>query len=232
MPVYMLDKSLEFPEPSHAGASGLVAVGGDLCTQRLILAYSKGIFPWFTEDQPILWFSPDPRMILYPEKFKPGRSLLKLIRKNIFEVRFDHDFEAVISNCAVIGRKGQESTWITPDMIDAYTELHKKGLAHSVETYHNGVLVGGLYGVSLGGAFFGESMFFKMSNASKVALYYLVRKCVKLQFDFIDSQVPTVHMKNMGAQDISRERFLDLLNKTMNRDSVKGSWNGYRTKDS
>jgi len=225
MPVYFLNESISFPPPQLAESSGLLAIGGDLSSSRLLLAYSMGIFPWYSEGQPILWFSPEPRLILYPEKFSPGRSLKKLVRKGIFDVKFDNDFEGVINCCANVMRKYQEKTWITGEMIDAYIALHDRGYAHSVETYHDGTLVGGLYGVSLGGAFFGESMFHKTSNASKVALYYLVKKCLYWNFDFIDSQVPTEHMKRMGSEEVSRDEFLDRLSEALEKQSKTGKWN-------
>ena len=224
MPVYFLDETISFPPPETAESSGLLAVGGDLSSRRLLLAYSMGIFPWYSDGQPILWFCPEPRLILYPGKFKPGRSLKKLVRKGVFDVKFDNDFEGVINYCAGIDRKYQAKTWITDDMIDAYINLHDLGYAHSVETYYEGKLVGGLYGVSLGGAFFGESMFHKMSNASKVALYYLVKKCLYWNFDFIDSQIPTEHMKRMGSEEISRSGFLELLSGSLEKESITGKW--------
>lgn len=224
MPVYLLSEKLVFPNPQNADSSGLIAVGGDLSIERLLLAYKKGIFPWYSEGELILWFSPDPRLVIFPEKYKPSGSLLKLIRLGKFKVSFDSDFESVIKNCAKVSRKNQSGTWITSEMKEAYIKLHNKGFAHSVETYFGDKLVGGLYGVSLGGAFFGESMFHLESNASKVAFYYLVKRCRDMNFDFIDSQVSTDHMKRMGATDISRTDFLNILKKTVERDSVIGNW--------
>lgn len=225
MPVFLLDEDISFPDPCMADESGLLAIGGDLSSERLLAAYSMGIFPWYSEGQPILWFSPDPRLVLYPHEFKSSRSLRKLLRSGKFDVRFDNDFETVIRRCADASRRFQKSTWITQEMILAYTKLHRKGFAHSVETYQNGRLVGGLYGVSLGGAFFGESMFYEVSNASKVALYYLVKKCLYLDFDFIDSQVPTDHMKRMGAREVARDDFIRSLSTTLRKGTVKGFWN-------
>lgn len=224
MAVFFLDETVSFPDPEMAESSGLLAVGGDLSPVRLLSAYTSGIFPWYSEGQPILWFSPDPRLVLYPPDFHPSRSLKKIVRSNKFDVKFDNDFEAVIKGCAGADRKFQKSTWITKDMTDAYIELHKSGYAHSVETYLDNRLVGGLYGVSLGGAFFGESMFYEISNASKVALYYLVKKCLYWDFDFIDSQVPTEHMKRMGATEISRERFISELETTLKKKTIRGQW--------
>ena len=224
MPVYLLSEELVFPNPQNAESNGLIAVGGDLSIDRLVLAYKNGIFPWFSEGEPILWFSPDPRLVIFPQNYKPSSSLLKLVRLGKFKVSFDCDFEGVIENCAKISRKNQSGTWITSEMKEAYIKLHKKGIAHSVEAYLGDKLVGGLYGVSLGGAFFGESMFHTESNASKVAFYHLVKRCEEMNFDFIDSQVSTDHMKRMGATDISRADFLNMLKETIDRDSVIGNW--------
>ncbi len=222
--IFLLSDDLIFPNPRLADSHGLLAVGGDLSTERLLLAYENGIFPWYSEDQPILWFSPDPRLVLFPDKFQVSRSLQKTIKKNLFDVKFDTNFEQVIIECSKIERKDQDGTWITSDMIEAYINLHKKGYAHSVETYDNDELVGGLYGVSLGGAFFGESMFHKIKDASKVALYYLIQKVKQWEFDFIDSQVVTEHMKSLGSQEISRNKYLELLSKTLKKESKSGNW--------
>src|SRR5436309_2899853 len=174
MPIYRLVEELVFPPPEYADPSGLLAVGGDLSSERLLEAYRLGIFPWYSEDQPILWWSPDPRLILELNDFKPSRSLRKTIRKGIFQVSFDRAFEDVIRACASVPREGQRGTWITPEMQEAYIDLHGLGYAHSVESWLQGKLAGGIYGVSLGKAFFGESMFQRVSNASKVALAMLV----------------------------------------------------------
>lgn len=222
--IYLLTDDLVFPDARLADAHGLLAIGGDLTIERLILAYRNGIFPWYSEDDPILWFSPDPRLILFPEKLKVSKSLRKIIRKRVFSVLFDKAFEKVIMNCAEIERKNQDSTWITSDMIEAYIKLHQMGYAHSVETYYEDKLVGGLYGVSLGGAFFGESMFHRMTDASKVALFYLVEKLKAWNFDFIDSQVTTEHIKSIGAEDISRDKYLQLLKLTLIKKTQSGSW--------
>ena len=224
MPVFLLDDSIKFPHPVHAESNGLLAVGGDLSVERLITAYKSGIFPWFSEGDPILWFSPDPRLVLFLDGLSVSRKLQKIIRQGEFEVRFDESFYQVVQNCARVNRKGQNGTWITDDMIQAYGELHKMGYAHSVETYRDGTLVGGLYGVSLGGAFFGESMFYDVSNASKVALYYLVQRLKRWDFDFIDSQVPNDHMKSMGGREVDRESFLNMLDRSLEKETKRGSW--------
>jgi len=228
MPVYLLDDSLIFPHPAHAEPSGLLAVGGDLSVPRLLLAYRNGIFPWYSENNPILWFSPDPRLMLFFPDLYVSRKLKKVLKSGRFEVMFDTSFGEVIRNCSAVGREGQSGTWITGDMIDAYTELHNRGYAHSVETYHEGKLVGGLYGVAIGGVFFGESMFHVMSEASKVALFYLVESLRERGFDFIDSQVPNSHMKSMGGKEVERERFLDMLGEAVNRKTPLGKWNHIR----
>lgn len=224
MAVFLLDDSLRFPHPVHAESSGLLAVGGDLRPERLIEAYKSGIFPWFSEGDPIMWFSPDPRLIIDLCGLNVSRKLQKLIRQGSFEVGFDSSFKDVVMRCAKAQRKGQSGTWITDDMISAYSELHSLGYAHSVETYHEGELVGGLYGVSIGGAFFGESMFFDKSNASKFALYNLVEKLKAWDFDFIDSQVPNEHMKSMGGREVDRQSFLNMLDQSLRKESRVGSW--------
>jgi leucyl/phenylalanyl-tRNA--protein transferase len=223
--IFLLSEDLIFPNPKLADPHGLLAVGGDLSVERLLLAYENGIFPWYSEDQPILWFSPDPRLVLFPDKLIVSRSLRKTLKKKVFEIKFDSNFEKVIVECSKIERKDQDGTWITTDMIDAYINLHNIGYAHSVETYFEGSLVGGLYGVSLGGAFFGESMFYQMKDASKVALYYLVYKLKDWDFDFIDSQVVTEHMKSLGAEEISRSKYLELLRLTLNKKTKICMWN-------
>ena len=224
MPVYILGDDIIFPDPNDAEETGLLAVGGDLSPERLLLAYSSGIFPWYSEDDPILWFSPDPRLIFELVDYKPGRTLKKLINSNRYEVRIDTDFESVIRQCAKVPRTGQSGTWITGEMISAYIKLYELGYAHSFETYENEQLVGGLYGVSLGKAFFGESMFYIKKDASKIAFHCLVEKCRELSFSFIDSQVPTEHMKQMGCVEISRVSFLDRLKKSMSGSTEKGRW--------
>ncbi len=224
MTVYLLDDTLIFPNPENAEPNGLLAVGGDLSSERLLLAYRNGIFPWYSKGDPIMWFSPDPRLIILLDDLYVSTKLKKVIRSNMFEVRFDSCFEDVIKHCSEKDRRGQDGTWITDEMVDAYISLYEKGYAHSVETFHDGELVGGLYGVSLGGSFFGESMFFEASNASKVALYHLVEKLKSWNFDFIDSQVPNDHMKSMGGKELAREDFLHLLEKSLTKQTKVGNW--------
>jgi leucyl/phenylalanyl-tRNA---protein transferase len=213
-----------FPDSNEAEDDGLIAVGGSLSVDYLHAAYSQGVFPWFGEGEPILWWSPNPRMVLFPKEFKFSASLQQIIRSNRFDVRVDESFKEVIQNCAKIRRIGQEGTWITKQMQEAYVEFHEQGFAHSFETYEKGKLVGGLYGVSLGKAFFGESMFHKVTNASKVAFYYLVQKAISWEFDFIDAQQSTDHLKSLGAKDIEREYFLQLLEKTLKTPTIQGKW--------
>ncbi len=207
MPVYRLSDELVFPHPTLADPGGLLAVGGDLSPRRLLLAYAHGIFPWYSETEPILWWSPDPRLVLFPHELKISRSLARTIKKQTFSVTVDGAFGEVIRKCATT----RDETWITGEMIDAYERLHELGVAHSVETYCEGGLVGGLYGLALGRAFCGESMFSTMSDASKVALVHLARYLGERGFELIDCQVPTDHLKSLGAREIPRKDFLRLL---------------------
>lgn len=224
MPYYLPDDEPIFPDPSLAHKSGLLAVGGDLSVERLLLAYSSGIFPWYDEFSPILWWSPDPRMVLFPSEFKTSKTLRQTIRREIFEVRLDHDFEAVIRTCANAPRKEQDGTWITEEMIKAYCDLHEAGFAHSVETYKDGKLAGGLYGVSIGKAFFGESMFHLQTDASKVAFYHLIDLLRQWEFLIVDAQQKTQHLKNLGGRAISRDEFLNILEKALTYDTRRGNW--------
>ncbi|WP_297456403.1 leucyl/phenylalanyl-tRNA--protein transferase [Persephonella sp.] len=213
-----LDKEdIWFPDPYNAPGDYPLAIGGDLSPERLIFAYSLGIFPWYSEGEPILWWSPDPRMVLFPDELKISRSLKKVLKNKGFEVKFNTAFEEVIKNCATVKRKGQDGTWLTPEMIEAYIRLHKLGFAHSVETYLDGNLVGGLYGVAIGGAFFGESMFHKVSDASKVAFVHLVNRLKEKGFDIIDCQQSTPHMARFGAREIPRKEFLDIISKSIHK---------------
>ena len=213
-----------FPEITLAGEDGLLAAGGSLDIPVLLEAYSKGIFPWYAEGSPVLWWSPDPRMVLFPDKFKVSKSLDQILRKENFEIRMDSRFPDVIRQCSKVHRPGQDGTWITEDMINAYILLHEEGYAHSVEVFAEGELVGGLYGVSLGGAFFGESMFHLRRDVSKVALYHLVDFARRHNFSLIDAQQSTPHMKSLGAEEIPRSRFLDLLQKALSRKTIKSPW--------
>ncbi len=214
-----------FPDPRKADAEGLVAHGGDLNPQRVLSAYAQGIFPWpYDAKTPLLWFSPDPRMVLRPSELHISRSLQRTIRQQQFEVRFDTAFEQVIKQCATIRRPGQRGTWITQDMIQAYIELHEMGFAHSAEAWSEGKLAGGLYGVSMGAAFFGESMFAAQPNASKVAFVHLVRQLQAWDFQLFDCQIYTEHVARLGATPWPRTKFLKALAKALEEPTRKGSW--------
>jgi leucyl/phenylalanyl-tRNA--protein transferase len=215
-----------FPPVEQAAAdpNGLLAAGGDLSVRRLVEAYSSGIFPWFNEGQPILWWSPDPRMVLFPAELKVSRSLAKTLRTTRFEVRADTAFRAVMQNCRM-PRQDQGGTWITAPMVEAYSGLHRAGIAHSVETWLDGELVGGLYGVALGRAFFGESMFMRATDASKVALVTLVRQLGRWGFGLIDCQMNTAHLASFGAREIARADFTRRLRELIHYEPVPAPWN-------
>lgn len=202
------ENELIFPNPSLAEPDGLLAIGGDLSSDRLILAYENGIFPWFSEEEPICWYAPHERCVIYPEKVKISKSMRKIIVDQIFTVTMDTAFEEVIVNCAQTPRKDQDGTWITTAMQQAYIKLHKEGWAHSVEVWHNGKLTGGLYGIHINNVFCGESMFSLMSNASKTALIWL---CKTNKYNLIDCQVPNDHLLSLGAEMIPRDNYTDLL---------------------
>jgi len=224
MPVFRLSERISFPPPHFAEAQGLLAVGGDLSEARILLAYKMGIFPWFSDSDPILWWSPDPRLVLYPAGIQVSRRLERTIRRNIFHVTCDTAFNEVIAACAGDRLLKNQGTWIHDEMIDAYSRLFASGYAHSLEVWREGLLSGGLYGISLGGGFFGESMFSRVSDASKVALVALCRYLRKLSFDMVDCQVPTDHLMRMGAVKISRTRFLRDLQTSLKRPTFRGSW--------
>jgi leucyl/phenylalanyl-tRNA--protein transferase len=226
MPVYQLIPEVSlFPPTEEAEDDGLLAVGGDLTKERLLAAYSKGIFPWYEVGQPILWWSPDPRLVLTPETLKISRSLRKILRKQQFEIRFDTAFEKVIKACADVRTEQGEGTWIIPEMQQAYTELHQDGFAHSVESWLDGELVGGLYGISLGQCFFGESMFSTRNDSSKVALVALVEFSREVGIRMIDCQMTTPHLLSLGASEIQRKEFLKNLKILLEQPTLKGSWN-------
>jgi leucyl/phenylalanyl-tRNA--protein transferase len=199
-------EAFEFPNVSRADEDGLLAIGGDLSSGRLLCAYQKGIFPWFNADEPIAWYSPDPRMVITPNKLKISQTLKKQTYN--FSVKVNQNFSAVIEACAKVKRYNQSGTWIHQEMVDAYTKLHEHGFAHSIETYKGGKLVGGLYGVALGKVFFGESMFFYENNASKVAFVHLLQN---MDFELVDCQIESEHLKSLGAFNLSRETFLTKL---------------------
>ena len=224
MPVYRLGAELAFPPAEASDPSGLLALGGDLSPERLLLAYSEGIFPWYSEGQPILWHSPDPRCVLVPAELRVSRSLAKTLRRGRFEVRLDTAFDDVIRACAESPRPEQDGTWITPEMQQAYCTLHRLGLAHSAEAWEEGRLVGGLYGVSLGSAFFGESMFTLKSDASKAAFAVLVRQLERWGFELVDCQLHTDHLARFGARPWPRARFLETLQRCLVRETRRGAW--------
>lgn len=209
MKLIVLTNTLEFPNVSEATEDGLLAIGGDLKPKRLILAYKSGIFPWFEINQPILWWSPDPRFVLFPDKLKISKSMRQVLKNKEFKVTVNRDFSKVINECSKVKRDGQSGTWITQSMIDAYTELHDLGYAKSVEVWQEEKLVGGLYGVDLGnGIFCGESMFSKINNASKVAFIIFLQNT---NYKLIDCQVYTNHLSSLGAEEIPREEFMKFL---------------------
>ena len=220
-----LGYQLSFPRPDEANEDGIVAYGGDLSPSRLYLAYREGIFPWYSAGDPILWWSPDPRLILHLDDFKLRPSLKK--RMKHFEVRFDTAFVEVLQACASVPRPGQQGTWLQPELIEAMSVLNGLGKVHSVEAYYKGELVGGLYGVSVGAVFCGESMFAKKSDASKVAFAVLIGKLKEWGYAFVDAQVPTAHLKSLGAIEVHRDYFLALLYANRDKEVSAEAWKGY-----
>ena len=223
MPVYVLGDGVGFPPAERAGRDGLLAMGGDLTPARLLRAYGRGIFPWYSEGEPILWWSPDPRFILFPSEFHVGSSLNKLLKRRVFTFTFDRVFAEVIAGCA-LPRPDQEGTWITPAMRAAYIDLHRLGYAHSLEAWKDGELAGGVYGISLGRCFFAESMFHLEDNASKVAVAVLAGVMTRMKFAFIDCQVPTPHLAGWGARTITRRRYLKLVRAGLRHRTLRGNW--------
>jgi leucyl/phenylalanyl-tRNA---protein transferase len=211
--MYFLSKELFFPPVSNANPDGILAIGGDLSPERLILAYKSGIFPWFEEGEPIYWWSPNPRMVLFLDELVVSKSMRNILNRNIFKVTFNQNFREVISNCQKIKRNDQNGTWITNDMIGAYCKLHELGIAKSVEVWQKEELVGGLYGIDLGYVFCGESMFSKVSNASKVGFITLVNQLKKGNYKVLDCQVYNEHLESLGCREIPREVFIELLKK-------------------
>jgi leucyl/phenylalanyl-tRNA--protein transferase len=222
VPVYQLDERLLFPPPEHGPRRGPIAIGGDLRPERLLLAYSMGIFPW--QGEPLHWHSPDPRMVLLPDELRVSRSLRKTLARRPFRLSLDTAFRDVMVACATVPRPGQEGTWITPAMVDAYCALHRAGLAHSVEAWTGEALAGGLYGISLGAAFFGESMFARSTDASKVAFVALVEQLVRYGITLVDCQVYTPHLASLGAREWPRRVFLATLHKALERPTQLGPW--------
>jgi len=223
MPVFRLNDELIFPPVALSEANGLLAIGGDLRPERLVLAYGQGIFPWFGEDQPLLWWSPDPRLVVFPEKLHVTRSMRQIMQHAVFSITYDRCFREVITACRA-SRRVEKETWITEAMVDAYCRLHDQGIAHSVEAWQNGELAGGLYGVALGRCFFGESMFTRVSNASKAAFITLTRALQCRDFQLIDCQVDSTHLQSLGAELLPRTMFLDIMTKSVNQPAQQGSW--------
>ncbi len=223
MPIFELVEEIIFPPSHQASPSGILAVGGDLSPERILEAYRQGIFPWYADQEPIIWWSPDPRFVLFPSEIKVSRSMKQILRQKRFQVTFDQNFPAVITACQK-PRPGQKGTWITEEMKKAYMMLHELGYAHSVEARQKDALVGGLYGVSLGRCFFGESMFSTVSNASKVALITMTQRLQTYGFELIDCQVRSAHLTSLGARDISREHFTELLERLLRYETLRGNW--------
>ena len=209
--MYYLSKELYFPNVAHAHSSGIIAIGGDLSSERLQLAYQSGIFPWFEDGEPITWWSPNPRMVLFLEELVVTKSMRNILNRNIFTVTFNQNFREVMANCQQIKRDGQNGTWITNGMIEAYCNLHELGIAKSVEVWQDSQIVGGLYGIDLGHIFCGESMFSKVSNASKVAFITLVRHLQQENYKLLDCQVYNEHLESLGCREIAREDFMSIL---------------------
>lgn len=224
MGVYALSDELIFPDPLLAEDDGLLALGGDLSIERLLLAYANGIFPWYDEGSPILWWALNPRMVLFPTEYKVSKSLKQKIRKVDFSITFDNDFKGVIEQCSLVPRNDQHGTWITEKMKQAYIDLHKAGFAHSVECYFENKLVGGIYGVSIGKAFFGESMFHHKTDASKIAFNALMQQLISWDFHLIDAQMETPLLKSFGARLIQFEDYLKRLNNALEFETRKGKW--------
>ncbi len=224
MPVYKIPDELIFPDPELAEEDGLLGVGGDLSPERLLLAYGNGIFPWFSKGEPIMWWSPDPRCVLYPDRLRISTSLRQALKKENYEIRFDTCFEDVVRHCAETKRKGQGGTWITKEMQQAYIRLHELGFAHSTEVLMDGKLAGGLYGVSIGSTYSGESMFHLRPEASKIALYFLVERLKGWGYPFIDCQVTNPHLLSLGAEKMRRKEFLERLRKLIAEPGDDRTW--------
>jgi leucyl/phenylalanyl-tRNA---protein transferase len=218
------DERIQFPDPGDADEQGILCSGGNLSPGVILSAYSQGIFPWFSEDDPLLWWSPDPRFVLFPAEIQVSESMRKVLKKGSYTLTLDTDFRAVIEACAAAPRRGQNGTWITDDMVEAYVVLHELGYAHSVEARKDGELAGGLYGISLGRLFCGESMFSRLPNASKAALIALAWRLADEDFLVIDSQVHTAHVASMGGREIPRSEYLTLVRKASILSSSRGDW--------
>lgn len=224
VPVYALSEELVFPHPSLATEDGLLAVGGDLSPERMLLAYANGIFPWYSEGRPLMWWCPRPRLILQPQDLRVGRTLRKTIKRRRYRITCDQAFDRVMAACADVPRPDQDGTWITADLTEAFAELHRRGVAHSIEAWEDDELVGGLYGLALGRIFFGESMFALRPDASKVAFVHLVRQLAAWDFDLVDCQVVTDHLTRFGAETIELDAFLDRLEAGVGAPTRLGPW--------
>lgn len=221
--------SFRFPTVDSASEEGIVAVGGNLSPGMLLSAYRQGLFPWYSEGEPILWWSPDPRFILFPAELHISKSMQRLVKKGPFRITFDTVFGEVISACSTSPRPGQNGTWITTEVVDGYTRLHELGYAHSVEAWNEDQLAGGLYGIWLGSVFFGESMFSRVPNASKSALVELVSMLAGQGLTFVDCQYYTPHLESLGARNVPRDEFMGLLHEGLNCETRQGSWKNLRT---
>jgi leucyl/phenylalanyl-tRNA---protein transferase len=219
-----LTEKIEFPPVSKAKSSGILALGGDLSTERLILAYNSGIFPWFSEDDPIIWWSPKERFVIFPEKLYVSKTMRQILKRNTFTITFDKDFPAVIQNCQQTPREGQDGTWITSEMMEAYIKLHKLGYAHSVEVWQDDKIVGGLYGIIMGGVFCGESMFAHTSNASKAGFITLVQILQSYGIVLIDCQTHTEHLESLGGEMIPRNDFIKILQEQKDKKLLPDDW--------
>ena len=219
--------SFQFPSVDKSTPEGIVAVGGNLSPGMLLSAYRQGIFPWYANDDPILWWSPDPRCVILPQDLHVSKSMRKILKHDILRVSLDTCFSEVVASCQTIPRKNQGGTWITEEMREAYKKLHDLGFAHSIEVWDGKMLVGGLYGLSLGHCFFGESMFSRVSNASKVALIRLMEILIELEFELFDCQIYSPHLDTIGATQITRDEFLRRLKKSLRAETVRGSWTGF-----
>ena len=223
MPIFLLGEEPVFPPAELADKDGIIAVGGDLSAERLLNAYARGIFTWYSEEDPIIWWSPDPRLVLFPDELHVSGSMKKLLKKKPFQLTCDQAFEQVIKKCRRPGRSSEE-TWITGEMLDAYIRLHNLGFAHSVEAWQQEKLVAGFYGIALGKTFFGESMFFEVTNASKFAFIKFVKKLFELGYLMIDCQVPTKHLQSLGAREIARANFILILKESLKHKTNVGKW--------
>jgi leucyl/phenylalanyl-tRNA--protein transferase len=223
MPIFALNDDIIFPPVHLAEDNGIVAVGGDLSPERLMAAYAQGIFPWYSEGDPIIWWSPDPRFVLFPNELQVSKTMRQVLRRNLFHITMDKNFSEVIRGCQQ-PRKHERGTWITREMMAAYVKLHELGIAHSVEVWQKGKLAGGLYGLSLGKCFFGESMFTRVSNASKTAFITLLQRLAKMEFLIIDCQIYTGHLERLGARFISRDEYIAILKEGLKHDTIQGSW--------